>query len=58
MRNYKSYALDYKQILISKFHIAIVVGKEGIRHGLVSLEDLLEEVVWVIHDEYDHIGKN
>jgi len=41
-----------------KFHIAIVVDKEGITHGLVSLEDLLEEIVGDIYDEYDHIGKN
>jgi len=36
-----------------KFHIAIVVDKEGRTTGLVSLEDLLEEIVGSIYDEYD-----
>nr|CBH37293.1 hypothetical protein BSM_07700 [uncultured archaeon] len=34
------------------------MGKEGITPGLVSLEDLLEEIVWDIHDEYDYNEKN
>lgn len=34
------------------------MDKEGITHGLVSLEDLLEEIVGDIYDEYDHIEKN
>jgi Mg2+/Co2+ transporter CorB len=36
-----------------KFHIAIVVDGEGSTKGLVSLEDLLEEIVGSIYDEYD-----
>jgi Mg2+/Co2+ transporter CorB len=36
-----------------KFHIAIVVNEEGRTKGLVSLEDLLEEIVGSIYDEYD-----
>ncbi len=36
-----------------KFHIAIVLDKDGRTSGLVSLEDLLEEIVGSIYDEYD-----
>lgn len=36
-----------------KFHIAIVTDDGGRTKGLVSLEDLLEEIVGSIYDEYD-----
>ncbi len=39
-----------------KFHIAIVVDAAGRTKGLVSLEDLLEEIVGGIYDEYDVIS--
>jgi putative hemolysin len=42
-----------KEFRKGKFHIAIVVDKEGRTKGLVSLEDLLEEIVGSIYDEYD-----
>ena len=38
-----------------KFHIAIVVDAAGRTKGLVCLEDLLEEIVGAIYDEYDII---
>ena len=39
-----------------KFHIAIVVDAARRTKGLVSLEDLLEEIVGAIYDEYDVIS--
>ncbi|MBI3962901.1 MAG: HlyC/CorC family transporter [Deinococcus sp.] len=38
-------------------HLAIVVGEHGSLEGLVTLEDLLEEIVGEIHDEYDEVER-
>ena len=42
-----------KEFRKGKFHIAIVRDEEGRTKGLVCLEDLLEEIVGSIYDEYD-----
>jgi putative hemolysin len=41
------------QMLAARMHMAVIVDEYGTTTGLITLEDLLEEIVGEIHDEFE-----
>lgn len=51
-------AVDLMRVFVDQHeHIAIVRGKEGASLGLVTLEDLVEELIGDLEDEFDRLPR-
>jgi putative hemolysin len=44
-----------EQLIREHTHIALIVGREGKIAGMITLEDIIEELVGEIQDEYDRL---